>query len=960
MQPNAIRQILLSIFFTFVTAISFAQTLKYHRIEAAITPNLFHKLMASGLEIDHFEYRNNLLKAEVSDNDIKLLEQNHIRINYIIRDIENNLAAYNAEIDKQAAAQPPSNLITVPTPVHFGAGGSYGTAGGVAKHFTYEEMQNELDEMRALYPNLITVKTSLGTTDQGRPVFMVRLSDNADTDENEPEVYLNAVHHAREPISMTQLIFFMWHLLENYDTDKEIQTLVNSTEMYIVPCVNPDGYVYNYTQNSSGGSMWRKNRHLNADNTYGVDNNRNYGYNWGGSGSSTSTSSETYRGAAPFSENENITLRNFCNSRQFVTQFNFHSYSNLLIYPYSYITPNNNPEVPVFNQLSSFLTEDNNFPYGNCYAMLGYLASGCAEDWGYGEQTTKGKIYGFTPEIGSASDGFYPAASRIIPLCNSTIIMNKNLLKVSTKYGLVTTNAAATLTGLSGTVPFSLKNFSLVPASYTVALTALSAYVINVDAPKVISSSTMFQTQNDVFNFTIDPATPYGNSLSFEVSTNNGYHIRKDTITIQYTCTAPGSTLTAGITTNSANLSWGSVAGAVDYYVSIKLVSSSVWGADVPVVAGTATSLTGLTPNTAYNWRVRASDCSNYSAIQSFSTLAACTVPVPVTSTVTTNSFTITWPAIASATSYTVQARLQGASTWTSSTVTTTSKLVNGLLPGNTYEYQVSATCPSGNSGFSAIQTVTTPNVIYCTSNGSNNSKEWIDYIQLGAISRTSAAEPGGYVHTGLTTNLLRGVTYSITFSAGFSASVIKENWKMFIDYNADGDFNDGSETIVNTSKTGAGNFTATFTVPANSQLSGTVLRIKMSPKAISNACGTFNNGEVEDYNITIINAEDENNLITVTKNADNANKVEPEVLQENNAHVLQNPFSNKIDVFMEPGDELRCNISLMDMTGRIIYSQQIGKMVTHHQINTTALQGGVYLLIIQNGKNRKTFKMVK
>jgi hypothetical protein len=958
MQPGAIRQILLSIFFSFVTVISFAQSLKYHRIEAVIPPGLFHSLMGSGLEIDHFEYRNNLLKAEVSDNDIKLLEQNHINIRYIIRDIENNLAAYNAAIDKEALVNPPSNVTTVPTPVHFGTGGSYGTTGGVAKHFTFQEMQNELDEMRALYPNLITVKTSLGTTDQGRPIYMVRLSDNADTDENEPEVYLNAVHHAREPISMTQLIFFMWHLLENYDTDKEVQTLVNSTEMYIVPCVNPDGYVYNYTQNSSGGSMWRKNRHLNADNTYGVDNNRNYGYNWGGNGSSTVTSSETYRGAAPFSEKENITLRNFCNSRQFVTQFNFHSYSDLLIYPYGYITPNNNPEIPLFNQLSSFLTEDNNFPYGNCYSMLGYLASGCAEDWAYGEQTTKGKVYGFTPEIGSASDGFYPAASRIIPLCNSTVVMNRNLLKVSTKYGLVTSSAPASISSLGGTVPFSLKNFSMVPASYTVTLTPLSIEVINVDAAKTISSSAIFQTQNDVFNFTINPATPFGTSLSFELSTDNGYHVRKDTIIIQYTCTAPGGTSASGITTSSASISWSSLAGVADYYVSAKPASSSVWSADMPVTAATTTLLTGLTQNTGYNWRVRAADCSNYSATQSFSTLAVCLVPVPLTSAVTTNSFTITWPAVVSATSYTVLTRLAGAATWVSSTVTNTSKSVTGLTAGSTYEYQVSATCPSGNSDPSAIQTVTLPVVIYCTSNGSNNSKEWIDYIQLGAISRTSGAEPGGYVHAGQSTNLIRGVTYTITFSAGFSAAVVKENWKMFIDYNVDGDFNDGNETIVNTNKTGAGNFTASFTVPVNALLSGTTLRIKMSPKGISNACGTFANGEVEDYNLTITTVEED--LITVTKTAVAAEEVKPEkVLQQYKTRVLQNPFSNQIDIIMEPGDELS-GILLMDMTGRVIYKQQVSNLVTHHQINTTSLHAGIYLLMIQSGKNRKTFKLVK
>ena len=365
------------------------------------------------------------------------------------------------------------------------------------------------------------------------------------------------------------------------------------------------------------------------------------------------------------------------------------------------------------------------------------------------------------------------------------------------------------------------------------------------------------------------------------------------------------------------------------------------------VTAATNTILTGLTPNTAYNWRVRTVDCSNYSTVQNFSTLAVCGVPAPVASSPSTNSFIVSWPAISGATSYIVQRRLQGATTWTVSTITTTSILINGLSPGNTYEYQVSATCPSGNSGFSVVQTIKTLTVVYCTSNGTNNTKEWIDYIQLGNISRNSAAEPGGYINTGASTNLIRGATYTITFSAGFSASIIKENWKMFIDYNVDGDFNDAGETIVNTSKTGAGNFTATFTVPTSALLSGTTLRVKMSPKGISNACNTFSNGEVEDYNLTITNAATDYSITN------------GEIVLKN-ARVLQNPFKNQIDIFMDPAKEYQSVITLIDMTGRIIYSRQMNKAETHHQINTTALQNGIYMLMIQNGYQKKTFKMIK
>lgn len=956
MIQGSLKTLLLVISFGFFSGIITAQTQKYHRIQAKVSAEQFQDLMKSGLEIDHYEYRNGFLFAEVSDDDIKLMTKKNILVIYLIRDIEKNLAAYNAKIDQAAANNP--EALTVTTPVNFGTGGTYGTAGGPTRHFTFQEMQNELDDMRALYPDLITIKSSVGTTEQGRPLFMVKISDNADVDENEPEIFLNAVHHAREPIGMTQLIFFMWYALENYNTNKEIKTLLNSAEIYIMPCVNPDGYVYNATASPTGGSMWRKNRHNNGNGTYGVDNNRNYGHRWGGNGSSGTTSSETYRGTAPFSELENQAIRNFCNSRQFVTEFNYHSYGNYCIYPYSAVAVNDNPEIPLFNQLSVFLTEDNSFVYGNCQQTLNYIADGEAADWAYGEQTSKGKMYGFTPEVGNSSDGFYPAASRILPLCNSMVVMNMNLLKVSTKYGLVTSTAPATVSTLSGHVPFSLKNHSIYPATYTVTLSSTSPWVTGIDAAKIISSSTIFQTINNQFNFTIDNNTPEGTILNFEISTDNGYHTRTDNFTIQYTCAAPTGTSTSGITTTSANLSWGSISGVTDYYVSSKLASSSTWDAEVLVPGNTSGSLTGLTPATAYNWRVRSSNCSNYSAIQNFTTLYICNTPAPVASAITANGFTLTWPAISGASNYTVQTRLQGATSWASVNVSTNSRVVTGLSPNRVYEYQVMANCSSGASPFSAIQTVTT--LAYCSSNGTNNNNEWIDYIKLGSITRTSDKEPGGYINTGLSANLRRNTNYTITFSAGFSSTVYREYWEVFIDYNNDGDFTDGNEHEISVNKTGAGNYTANFSVPKSIPLTSTRMRVKMNRVNADDPCSTFSNGEVEDYNINITAASEEEELISTVTFLD----IDVEKLKENSEVLINrinpNPFIDHINIWLGKQNSKQVQLTLLNMLGAVVYNQTLGIGVVNHTINTTHLPRGVYFLVVANADGRKTLKLVK
>ena len=129
---------------------------------------------------------------------------------------------------------------------------------------------------------------------------------------NEPKLLYNAIHHAREPASLSNIIFYMWYLLERYSIDPEVKYLVDNTQMYFVPCINPDGYIYNENTDPDGGGLWRKNRR-NHGGHYGVDLNRNYGFNWGfnNQGSSSSSQSETYRGDSAFL-NQKLNLCALC------------------------------------------------------------------------------------------------------------------------------------------------------------------------------------------------------------------------------------------------------------------------------------------------------------------------------------------------------------------------------------------------------------------------------------------------------------------------------------------------------------------------------------------------------------------------------------------------------------------------------------------------------------------------
>ena len=114
--------------------------------------------------------------------------------------------------------------------------------------------------------------------------------------------------------------------------------LVDNRELYFIPVINVDGYVYNENTNPNGGGNWRKNRRDNGGGIFGVDPNRNYSFQWGfnNSGSSPTPSSSTYRGTGPFSEPETQAIRDFVNGQDFTMAFNYHSFSNVLIFPYDY------------------------------------------------------------------------------------------------------------------------------------------------------------------------------------------------------------------------------------------------------------------------------------------------------------------------------------------------------------------------------------------------------------------------------------------------------------------------------------------------------------------------------------------------------------------------------------------------------------------------------------------------
>ena len=411
--------VLLSYVLAFISIYGQEAPVKYSKARIYISGKQdILSLNEAGLVFDHIDYQETYFDVVLNNWEVDLLRKISPPYEILVDDLE---AEYRS---RPKLTQADLDALEAEVKRKYGFQGfNFGSMGG---YYTFSEVVAELDEMRAFAPNLISIKQSIGTTIEGLDIWMVKISDNPDVKESEEEILYTALTHAREPQSMATVMYFMWYLLENYGSDSVVNFLVNNRELYFIPVINADGYVHNENTNPNGGGFWRKNRRDNGGGIFGVDPNRNYGFQWGfnNSGSSPNPSSSTYRGTGPFSEPETQVVRDFVTAQNFTIAFNYHSFSNVLIFPYDYQINLFTPDHALFVSLSQNMTQFNNYPFGTTNQTLGGTVNGVAADWFYGEQTTKIKIMGFTPEVGSSADGFWPIQNRIIPLALDNLYSN--------------------------------------------------------------------------------------------------------------------------------------------------------------------------------------------------------------------------------------------------------------------------------------------------------------------------------------------------------------------------------------------------------------------------------------------------------------------------------------------------------------------------------------------------------
>lgn len=406
--------------------------------------------------------------------------------------------------------------------------------GSMGGYFTEAQMVLFMDALAAAYPQVMAPKVSLGTSIEGRDIWMWKISDNPLLDENEPEVLLDGVHHAREPMSMHSALYLAEKLCGSYGTDIELTALVNEREIYLVPMVNPDGYVRNQTTDPQGGGMWRKNRRVNSGGSVGVDLNRNYGYMWGydNSGSSGQASSQVYRGTAAFSEPEALAMKLFAESRSISLGMTMHCYGQLAFIPPGYVSGVVPPQpwrtrYEDFAAVMATLGEGYIADYG--WAIL-YAANGVTEDWWYGSLYGGMQVWSFGCEIGKDTDGFWPATSRILPIAEETFELLMYCVRIA---GPELTLDASSVAEVGGSLPgvwesgetlqvsATARNGGTQPAATTMRLESSSPYLSLSTAVQSVGSMAPFggtaPSPAGSLSVSIAPSAPAGAFVSFDL-----------------------------------------------------------------------------------------------------------------------------------------------------------------------------------------------------------------------------------------------------------------------------------------------------------------------------------------------------------------------------------------------------------------------------------------------------------
>ncbi len=235
-----------------------------------------------------------------------------------------------------------------------------GTANVMADYHTHAELTADLDSIANAHPTLCRLD-SIGASIQGRALWFMKISDNVNLEEDEPEFKYISTMHGDEVVGVEMCYYLIEYLMNNYGTDSLATFLVDETEIWIMPMMNPDGNALHQRYNANG-----------------VDLNRNFPDFVVGPANDTTGL-----------ERETKLIMLWEEPQTSILSANFHGGALVVNYPWD-STWDYNPDDTLFHDISLTYSSTNlpmwnssSFDNGVVRGVEWYLIHGGMQDWNY-------------------------------------------------------------------------------------------------------------------------------------------------------------------------------------------------------------------------------------------------------------------------------------------------------------------------------------------------------------------------------------------------------------------------------------------------------------------------------------------------------------------------------------------------------------------------------------------------
>ncbi|MBP6446444.1 MAG: T9SS type A sorting domain-containing protein, partial [Saprospiraceae bacterium] len=292
----------------------------------------------------------------------------------------------------------------------------------------------------------------------------------------------------------------------------------------------------------------------------------------------------------------------------------------------------------------------------------------------------------------------------------------QNLIVVFSNYGInnvwVTSNGGTTWSQIDGNLPDMPVRWAMFyPGDNTKAIIATETGVWQTSL--INGASTLWNPETGFPNVRTD-MLQYRASDGLLAAATHGRGIFSAALATTPTCGNVAGLASSNVTTTSATIAWSALSGAINYDVDYKVNTSATWTNLASGTTALTLNLSSLTQNTTYDFRVRA-NCSGatgaYTQAQ-FTTLSTVTCNAPtglISSSITPSSATVSWAAVSGASSYTVEYKINSASTWTTAAAATASlsATLSGLTASSLYDWRVRTNCTGSSSAFTQAQFTT-------------------------------------------------------------------------------------------------------------------------------------------------------------------------------------------------------------------------------------------------------------